>query len=336
MAAVHPLDSPRVAAPFDVGYAWTPAADGMAALQQPGTLAVIGFGPDAVLPPDDPRCVRIPLQPIGAVQPPLEIWQVDGAVDVGRDDDLSWSAGGGYLMVALRVDEEAHGGIHGAAAHAYRRLLGALDRHGYPHLLRAWNYLADINAGTGDDERYRHFSTGRAEGMAGLSSLTYPAATAIGRTDGIRELVLYALAAKKPGQPVENPRQVSAYRYPRQYGPVAPSFARAMRLDTASPALFISGTASIVGHTSVHDLPDAQIAETLRNLETLVMAAGLDAATVASTWLKAYIRHVDDTGIVTSALADAGLPPDRLICLHADICRAELLLEIDGIAQPTR
>ncbi len=333
MAAVPPLQSHDVAPTLDVGYLWQRSAESAETLQASGTLAVIGFHAGATIMHNDPRFVQVPLQAIGDGTQPLEIWRVDDSVEAGRDGDLSWSTGGGYLMVALRVVEDAHGGVRGAAAHAYRRLLGALLDHGHPHLLRAWNYLADINAGDGDDERYRHFSIGRAEGMAGLSSLSYPAATAIGRVDGVRELVVYALAAKIPGRPVENPRQVSAYRYPRQYGPVSPSFARAMRIDTAAPALLISGTASVVGHASVHDCADAQIAETLRNLDSLVSAAGLGGSPATGTWLKAYVRDVDDTPVVRDALSKAGLVADRLICLHGDICRSELLLEIDGIAQ---
>ena len=55
--------------------------------------------------------------------------------------------------------------------------------------------------------------------------------------------------------PVENPRQVSAYRYPPTYGPrVADLLARGAGRTSAAAtiALFISGTASIVGHETVH------------------------------------------------------------------------------------
>ena len=47
----------------------------------------------------------------------------------------------------------------------------------------------------------------------------YPAATAIGRRDGVRVLQIYALTARCAGVQVENPRQVNAWLYPRQYGP---------------------------------------------------------------------------------------------------------------------
>src|SRR3546814_12443298 len=85
-----------------------------------------------------------------------------------------------------------------------------------------------ITFGDGDAERYREFCVGRARGLGDFDTHALPAATAIGRCDDARVVQVYWLAARTPGMPVENPRQVSAYRYPRQYGPQQPSFARAM------------------------------------------------------------------------------------------------------------
>src|SRR5690606_13866131 len=99
------------------------------------------------------------------------------------------------------------------------------------------------------------------------------------------------------GVPVENPRQVSAYRYPRQYGPTPPAFARAM----LSPAkqLLVSGTASVVGHAS-HHVGDAaaQLDETARNLDSLMRTAGIGPLG-AESLLKLYVRNpaqVPDVG----------------------------------------
>ena len=81
-------------------------------------------------------------------------------------------------------------------------------------------------------------------------------------------------AARVPGTPVENPRQVSAYRYPRQYGPQAPSFARAMLPPSQAMPLLLSGTASVVGHESKHhDCVESQLAETFANFDSLIAAA---------------------------------------------------------------
>ena len=142
----------------------------------------------------------------------------DGELNFAEDDALHF----GWMEVP-----EADLGLEGASAFAYSRLLGWVRQRGFPHLLRSWNYLDAITEGDNDGERYRRFCVGRATGLGEVAVGTLPAATAIGRRDGVRTLQVYWLAARAPGVPVENPRQVSAYRYPRQYGPQPPSFARA-------------------------------------------------------------------------------------------------------------
>lgn len=329
MVAVEPLSLPIGAPGIRIAYERIDAAQ---ALARSDTLAVIGFGA-APAPAGDPRRLDVPLQVLHGPADVLETWCVDGPVRHGRDGGLAWAQGGGYLLASLVVAEpdRSGAGARAAAAQAYGQLLGALAAHGHPHLLRAWNYLTDINLGAGEQERYRHFSVGRAQGIAALPAENFPAATAIGRLDGRADLVVYALAGREPGRPVENPRQVSAYRYPRQYGPVPPSFARAMRVPTRPPTLLISGTASVVGHESLHDQVDPQARETLRNLDALVQAAGMGPRLdPARALLKAYVRHAADAPTLAALLADAGVPAERLLLLHGDICRADLLLEIDG------
>ena len=141
-----------------------------------------------------------------------------------------------------------------------------------------------------------------------------------------------------PGTPVENPRQVSAYRYPRQYGPQAPSFARAMLPpDGSAMPLMLSGTASVVGHASIHEGELlAQLDETFANFDALLASAregrpALPAAFGPGTRLKVYVRDAEDLPVVADAL-DARFG-DRVprVLLHAAICRRELALEIDGV-----
>ena len=95
--------------------------------------------------------------------------------------------------------------------------------------------------------------------------------------DGRRVLQVYWLAARVAGTPLENPRQVAAYRYPRQYGPQSPTFARAMLPPAGSDMpLLLSGTASVVGHETRHpgDVL-AQLDETFANLDSLLDIASL-------------------------------------------------------------
>jgi len=293
-------------------------------------LAVIGFGASGPRS-SDPRVLCVGLEPLAETA--LEVWRGRAPVHSGRAGELRWSSDGEHLYFAIEVDEAACGGIDGAAEHAYACIGTFLAAGETPHVLRLWNYLDAINLGDGDDERYRRFCDGRARGMNAHVPTRYPAATAIGRHDGVRTLQIYGLAARHPGAPVENPRQVSAWRYPRQYGPTAPTFARGMR--SGVDQLLISGTAAVVGHASRHagDL-DAQLDETLANLDSLLQHAGTsNPALGAHSLLKAYVRHEADARHVAEVLHERLPGLGGLLLLGGDICRGELLVEVDGVHQ---
>ncbi len=312
-----------------------------ALLDDDAVLAVFGFG-TAAPTHDDPRYLRVALEPSGTA--PLEVWRGHAPVRCGRDGAVAWSDDGALLFAALELDEDAldddarDDDIERAAQAAYARLSAFVAGRGYPHLLRMWNYLDGITAGEGDAERYRRFCVGRAAGLGPFDPGALPAATAIGRVDGVRRLQVYLLAARVPGTPLENPRQVSAYRYPRQYGPQPPSFARAMLPPAGSVMpLLLSGTAAVVGHESRHaDCVAAQLDETLANFDSLVAAARaraphLPARFGAGTRLKVYVRDASELGHVRDLLAARLDPAVDCVVLHAAICRRELRIEIDGV-----
>lgn len=302
-------------------------ADITATLAEPGALALFGFtaGTPAC---DDPRYLQVALEAFDA-SAPLELWQVDGPVDHGREGALRWSAGDGWLFAAIELDEREHGGTEACSATAYAALRDFVATRAECHVVRIWNYLGAINQGEGDAERYKHFCDGRARGMGEFFAGGFPAATAIGHRGPEHHLQIYLLACDQPGQRVENPRQVSAWRYPRQYGRTPPSFARAMNLP-ARDALAISGTAAVVGHASAHhDDLEAQLDETLTNLESLLASAGMAAGFDTHSPLKTYVRHAADVPRVRHYLQQR-LPGIPMLLLHGDICRRELLVEIDG------
>jgi len=319
-----------------LGVDYFPPQQLSALLADPQVLAVLDFAAGARNEGDtDPRLYRLGLQPIG--EPALEVWRSQGPVRHGRDGDIAWSSDGELAFGALEVDEAEHGGIEAAGDYAYRRLGEYMAGHAQPHLLRIWNYFDAITDGEGDDERYRRFCVGRARGLGAIDTGILPAATAIGRVDGVRRLQLYWLSARRPGTPLENPRQVSAYHYPRQYGPQPPSFARAMLPPQGGDMpLMLSGTASVVGHETRHvGQPLAQLEETFSNFDALIGAArsrqpALPAHFDAHSRLKVYIAREDDLPAVDAALRghlSADVP--RLL-LHAAVCRRDLAVEIDG------
>lgn len=289
-------------------------------------LGAIVYGRDALRACGaDPRLVPVPLaHRAGSAR--VEAWLAPGPCEPGGAEGIRTRRGMGLQFASLGLEEAAHGGLRGAAREAYQRFMRLHARLPGLHVWRVWNFIDAINEGEGDAERYRLFCQGRAEGLGeGLASL--PAASALGRRDGERVLQVIWLAGPVPGTAVENPRQVPAWRYPRQYGPASPSFSRAMRVGSQ---VAIAGTASIVGHESLHrDDLRAQVSESLNNLAAVTEAAGLAQAALGA--IKAYVREPGDMDEVAAQIG-ARYPGAPACVLQADICRADLLLELEAIA----
>jgi chorismate lyase/3-hydroxybenzoate synthase len=105
-------------------------------------------------------------------------------------------------------------------------------------------------------------------------------------------------------------------------------------MSTAAGQLLISGTAAVVGSASRHgDDVAAQLDETITNIASLIRtaAAGTSALPGTGSVLKIYVRRRDDAARVVTRLRETGIEPDGLLILHGDICRSELLVEIDGL-----
>jgi chorismate lyase/3-hydroxybenzoate synthase len=290
--------------------------------------------------------VDTPVLPTDA--PLYEIWSSEEPAESGQQGRVQFRRTPEMLFGCIAVAEQdfavqdanraVPSTLHQATAHAYREICATLETQGYPHLLRIWNYLPDINGHSHGTERYRQFNTARrhalrASGRAVAGSV--PAASALG-ADRESPLVIYFLAGKVAPAFIENPRQVSAYHYPRQYGTDSPAFSRAALLrQIGGLTLFVSGTASIAGHRSLH-IGDtaAQTGETLINIEALLGEANrlahgahFDLDTLA---YKVYVRRPSDLPMIQAKLASSLGRKARIVYLRADICRHDLLVEIEA------
>lgn len=231
----------------------------------------------------------------------------------------------------------AGGDVAAETAAAYRDLLAAARPSTHPYLIRIWNYFGAINAGDGDAERYRRFCVGRNAAVDAMFRDPPPAATAIGATDAGAPLSVVALCSAQPAIALENPRQTPAWQYPREYGPVPPGFSRgAVLRDADGATLLASGTASIVGHVSLHagDLV-AQLDESLANLHVLLeegsQRGGERFRMEGLQALRVYLRDPGAFPVAEARLRAAGLPMARVAFLQGDICRRELDVELEGV-----
>jgi chorismate lyase/3-hydroxybenzoate synthase len=268
-----------------------------------------------------------------------ESWQVEGPVKAGSDDEIAWRRSGELMFLVLETGDDGRDDPSQRVEQSYTQLLSLADRHGCPWPLRMWNFMPGINRGCGDQERYRRFCFGRARALerCGLPDTALCAGTAIGGDDPVMRVL--ALCGARPGIQIENPRQVSAYRYPRIYGPASPSFARAtaMPQPDGSVLLLVSGTASVVGHGSRHDGDvDGQVEEILENFSHLLAksAARLGRPGLArigdGSLLKVYVRHAGHWPRVYQRLVEAW-PGSRIAGFRGDICRQDLLVEIEAV-----
>lgn len=302
---------------------------------QAQALGGLGYG----LPGDGRALGGLPV-PVLAGAACVDAWLAGPVVAEGRHGAVHWRHDGHWLHGALDI-ADADTGLADATQAAYGDVFATLRDTGFQHVLRFWNYLPRINAETGGLERYRQFNAGRQQAflVAGHSAFEgAPAACAIGT--GAGELRIRFLAGRVAPRPVENPRQVSAYRYPTHYGPRAPTFSRAAvaALGEGQVGLFVSGTASIVGHETRHvgDV-HAQTEETVANLRA-VLAAAAPQASVA--WQLGdlvpcvYVRHAQHQAAVQQVLDrawGADSTAARLaVYVQADICRSDLLVEVEG------
>lgn len=318
--------------PFTVFY--SDVAQASAWLNDDRLLGLIRFDLQAA-PPTDPRVSVIPLPELGGGAT-AEIWLGARPVHTGVLDGVHYADSGDALFLRLHLDEPAPDALSSLTTLVYQRLFAAARARGYPHLLRVWNYFPAINQDIGDLERYRAFCVGRHAALrAERAELEthLPAASAIGTHEpGLR---LYALASQDAGWQIENPRQVSAFHYPTQYGPQSPSFSRAIlkRWGERDYHLYISGTASVVGHASQHPDLMAQLDETLLNLAALIARANQRTpAPLRPVLFRVYARPDLDPGPVRERIARAFGPDIPLLFLRADICRRDLLIEIEGLA----
>ena len=302
------------------------------------------------------------VRPEGELAPPLwaQRWVEDGAsiaLPVPLESlEARRRAGDGYAMTSVRLrDADAMDILtfQQSVGRAYRVVLDQIQTD---HALRFWAFVPQIHVDYGQGlDRYMAFNAGRFAafstwvGGPGALSESMPTGSAVG-TRGT-DLTLHCLVSRWPGHPVENPRQVPSYRYSQRFGPLPPCFARGTLVRCGpfrSEVLLVAGTASIVGEDSLHPGDAlAQTDETLRNLASVARSAWLgpgagspDEGADLREWLslfrelRVYFREPSDQSAILSRVQASFPAVERVEALPAELCRAELLVEIEGLALP--
>ena len=280
---------------------------------------------------------RLPAWPFrlvpGTPAPGLHLNGDDSVVHAGD----SYVLAGRCIVGARWLSDEA---LEKEVASTYQQLFVEIGLHGR-HAVRWWNFIPGIQDPASDGlNRYMVFNAGRhrgyraASGSPDLAERSIATASAVG-TDG-DDLFVAVLGSLSPGVPIENPRQVPAYRYSSRYGPLPPCFSRGT-LEPEARRLLVGGTSSVRGEDSMHaEAFHAQLEETLVNLDALIAeAARLAHAPPRPVFrgfshARVYVLHEGDAAAACSRLMEAGVscPIETVV---ARLCRSELLVEVEGV-----
>lgn len=195
----------------------------------------------------------------------------------------------------------------------------------FGHVVRTWLYLDGLL------DWYDEFNTVRTEFFRkhGVFERLVPASTGIGIANSAGAALVAGALAVRPRHPgmtiaaVESPLQCSALQY-------RSSFSRAVELGFPTRRrLLISGTASIAPEgASLHkDDVRGQIALTMRVVKAILESRGM-------TWRDtvraiAYFTHHGDIPLLSEYLREQGIAGLPVVNVHADVCRRDLLFEIE-------
>lgn len=210
-------------------------------------------------------------------------------------------------------------------------------------IYRQWNYIPQITSMNNGIQNYQEFNDARSIFYSGTEwSNGYPAATGIGTCcGGVMIELLAATGGDTANHPIDNPMQIAAHSYSQNVlaGNAAkqlkqkttPKFERARIMQNR---IYISGTAAIKGEASTSENNAVkQTADTMSIMDILVAPKNIPVQCKESRYslLRVYVKRKDDIPAVKEYM-DTHYPAPQKHYLLSDVCRPELLVEIEGIA----
>jgi enamine deaminase RidA (YjgF/YER057c/UK114 family) len=193
-------------------------------------------------------------------------------------------------------------------------------------IVRTWFYLDDMLSWYGKFNRVRNDVFARNE----LQSLNLPASTGVGGRNPMGAALAAATWAVRPHDPAArvmhfapSPEQCPASAY-------GSAFSRAVEIGCAGyRRLLVSGTASIARDGKTEHIGDtrAQIERSMQVVAAILESRRMTFADTA--FATVFFRHPADAPLFADWLARHGLQSMAVVCAGCDICRDNLLFEIE-------
>ncbi|MGF1584244.1 MAG: hypothetical protein ACFCUM_02905 [Bacteroidales bacterium] len=220
-------------------------------------------------------------------------------------------------------------------------------------IIRQWNYIENIVKNADGHQNYQEFNDSRTRFYKKTSwENGYPAATGVGTCCGGVMIDLEALHSDDPDIKIvalNNSLQVPAHAYSPCVligkedeitgQKTTPKFERAKLVRNGNKGIiYVSGTAAIRGELSLENVGvEEQTRITLENIEHLISNGTMKNAgieNVAGARLCCIRVYLKEEHFFESArkIVDEKYPEMPSVYLKGDVCREELLVEIEGFA----
>ena len=261
-----------------------------------------------------------------------EVWETSDVVSHKEYNDIYISKNKNYLFGLVIIDnigsyEELKLYIKKKYSDFYK-----ISDENKMNIVKIWHYIPQLLK-IYNDKKTNYSLLCEAREIAYKNyykDFRYPAATVIG-IEGNKILIYFLATRCETYKAIENSRQVSSYNYPQNIFLEKPMFSRAVSFKTACDyveKIIISGTASIRGYESMHtENLIKQLDESLRNYKTF-----FEIENNISNTCRVYLSKIQKSNykIIISKLEE-NFGSDKYVLLQGDICRKELLIEIEGI-----
>ncbi|MBA7529000.1 hypothetical protein ES705_21192 [subsurface metagenome] len=227
----------------------------------------------------------------------------------------------------------------------------------FSNIVRQWNFIENITHIPDKRQNYQHyqiFNDVRSDYYNKSKFIHgYPSATGIG-TDICGVVINFiAISAAKNMKivPVMNPGQIDAHKYSQKVlvgsevykreEKSSPKFERGKLVRTdEGTKIYISGTAAIIGENTVFPTDvEKQTMATIKNIKKLVESESIskldDIQSVEKinySYVRSYVKHKKDIDIV-KRLCEKHIRSECFQYLISDICRDNLLVEIEGLIE---
>ena len=266
-------------------------------------------------------------------------------IEDGISKGRAWNINGSTFYMLQSID----GGPTNGAEHSNRkaqseamfrqaeRLLRAQGST-YQDVVRTWIYISDIldwydDFNTVRNHCYSEYGFIDPTGSQKPAEQIYlPASTGIeGKTPFGRAATMDLFAVhRSPAssikvRPIHSPKQLSPFRY-------GSAFSRAVVIEDAeSKLIFVSGTASIDenGKSVFIGNPAQQMQQTFQVISDLIAPEGAQLQDICEATV--FLKRRQDFSIYQKIMAQVDILNAPSVNVVADVCRAELLFEIDAV-----